>query len=170
MPEHIDDEKILRDPDKMNVFGIQMQAEDFGGGLTMPFYGFRRPCADYFNSNLIIQNFVTCDLSTEVHSVILYDERDQGKGADAVCSLRMRHHLRVIQEWLGNNIQAKLTMTLMEYCVGQNKSVIVMQFFCMLNILFYPLVGILYLVPGHSHMIPDRVIAWTKQSIAGKNL
>jgi hypothetical protein len=42
---------------------VQVQAEDFGGSLTMPHYGYQRPSADYFNSNLLIQNFVIADIT-----------------------------------------------------------------------------------------------------------
>ena len=59
LPKQIADEKILRDVDKFDVSGVQMQAEDLGGRLTMPFYSVRRPSVDYFISNLAIQNFVS---------------------------------------------------------------------------------------------------------------
>ena len=37
---------------------VQIQAEDYGGGIALPHFGYRRPSADYFNSNLMTYNFV----------------------------------------------------------------------------------------------------------------
>ena len=73
---------------------VQIQAEDYGGSIALPHYGYKRPSADYFNSNLMAYNFVVSDISADKNIVYYYDERHQGKGADALCSLRMRYHLR----------------------------------------------------------------------------
>ena len=70
------------------VSSIQLLAEDYGGGIALPHYGFRRPSSDYFNSNLMTYNFVMADITGNVNNVYFYDERHQGKGADALCSLR----------------------------------------------------------------------------------
>ena len=92
----LDDEApILLDTSYNETRGVLLQAEDFGGVIPLPFYGFERPSADYFNSNLLLQNFIQCDISAGMNHVYLYDEREQGKGADAMCSLRMRQHLRL---------------------------------------------------------------------------
>lgn len=69
---------------------VQLQAEDYGGGIALPHYGYRRPSVDYFNSNLMTYNFVIADITTGQNNVFFYDERGQGKGADALCSLRLR--------------------------------------------------------------------------------
>ena len=61
-------------------------------------------------------------------------------------------------------------MTLLDNCVGKNKSQIVMKFQCLLSILFYETVALLYFLPGHTHMQPDRVVAYCKQAIKGRNL
>ena len=63
-----------------------------------------------------------------------------------------------------------LSMSLLDNCVGQNKSQVVMKFFCLLSILFYKTVALMYFLPGHSHMIPDRVVAHCKHAIKGLNL
>ena len=52
---------------------VTVQAQDFGGSLTMPHYGYRRPSADYFNSNLIVQNFVVADITGGVNNIYFYD-------------------------------------------------------------------------------------------------
>ncbi|KAG3047945.1 hypothetical protein PC121_g19772 [Phytophthora cactorum] len=54
---------------------VQILAEDYGGGISMPYYGICRPSADYFNSNLMIQNFVIADVSNGQYNVYFYDER-----------------------------------------------------------------------------------------------
>ena len=54
---------------------VQLQAEDYGGGIALPHYGFRRPSADYFNSNLMGYNFVIADISGGLNNVYFYDER-----------------------------------------------------------------------------------------------
>ena len=56
--------------------GVSLQAEDYGGGLALPHYGFRRPSADYFNSNLMSYNFVVVDITGDINNVYSYDERD----------------------------------------------------------------------------------------------
>ena len=62
----------------------------------MPHFGFRRPSADYFNSNFVLDNFVIADITGDRNNVIFYDERGQGKDADALFSPRIRYHLRKI--------------------------------------------------------------------------
>ncbi|EGZ21046.1 hypothetical protein PHYSODRAFT_492251, partial [Phytophthora sojae] len=42
---------------------------DYGGGISMPYYALCRPSADYFNSNLMIQNFVIADITNEQNNV-----------------------------------------------------------------------------------------------------
>ena len=45
-----------------------------------------------------------------------------------------------------------------------------MQFYAMLQLIFYPQLACLFLKSGHSHMVADRVVAWTKGILRGKNL
>lgn len=55
--------------------------------------------------------------------------------------------------------------------MGQNKSQVVMQFFCMLQLLFYP-DGLMlhYLAAGHGKMACDRVVAVCRQTMRKKSL
>ena len=99
-----------------------------------------------------------------------YDERHQGKGADALCSLRLRHLLAKIKQNQKNGICPKLSMTLLDNCVGQNKSQVVMKFACFISLFFYETVALMYFLPGHTHMIPDRIVADCKNAIKGLNL
>ena len=81
-----------------------------------------------------------------------------------MCSLRINYHLGRVANG------AEVSFSLMDNCVGQNKSNVTMQFAAMLSFLFYKKVVLLYLIPGHSHMLPDRVVAWMKNKIRGKQI
>jgi hypothetical protein len=62
---------------------------------------------------------------------------------------------------------AEVSLSILDNCVGQNKSNVVMKFAAMMSLLFYKKVVLLFLIPGHSHMIADRVVAWMKNAIQG---
>ncbi len=149
---------------------VSLQAEDYGGSIALPHFGFRRPSSDYFNSNLMCYNFIMSDITGKVNNVYLYDERHQGKGADALCSLRLRYHLKKLVQYEEAGVTPQLNMTLLDNCVGQNKSQKVMKFACLLSVLFYDTVALLYFLPGHTHMLPDRVVGQCKRAIKGLNL
>ena len=149
---------------------VLVQAEDFGGSIALPHYGFSRPQADYFNSNLMEHPFVTTNINDNVNYVWFFDERAQDKGADCLCSLRTRYHLMQLDRYADCVFQPRVSVSIMDNCVGQNKSQVVMKFFAMLSVLLYEKVVLLYLLPGHSHMKPDRVVAWVKGAIKGLNL
>ena len=112
---------------------VQLQAEDYGGVIALPHYGFKRPSPDYFNSNLMAYNLFVCDITSGMNSVYLNDERQQGKGADALCSLRMRHCLRKLKKIKESGNMPTLLMTLLEYCVRNYKSQTVMKFYSMFS-------------------------------------
>ena len=149
---------------------VSLQAEDYGGGIALPHYGFRRPSSDYYNSNLMNYSFIVVDITGGCNNLFMYDEREQGKGADALCSLRLRYHLRKVRKYLEAGVKPGLNMSLLDNCVGQNKSQVVMKFACLMSILFYEQVALMYFLPGHTHMVPDRVFGQCKNSIKGLNL
>ena len=103
-------------------------------------------------------NFVIADITTGENNVYFYDERGQGKGADALCSLRLRYHLRKFEQYSKTGQMPKLSMSLLDNCVGQNKSQDVIMFASLLSLLFYEKVAFMYFLPGHTHMHPDRVV------------
>ena len=146
-------------------------AEDYGQGIPFPFFGFRRPQSDYFHCNLMNNVFVLADMSRKKSNVFLYDERCMGKDKDALCSLRLKFHLESIQERrkAGRN-PPTCFISVRDNCVGQNKSNVTMMFDCWLSLCFYERVLVLYLIPGHSHMMADRVVAWVKGAIQHKDL
>ncbi len=69
IPNHYDNKHCDDDGGDSNmtlsivVPQILIQIEDFGGSFTMPHYGHLRPSADYFNSNLMVSNFVVANLT-----------------------------------------------------------------------------------------------------------
>ncbi|OWZ21052.1 Cleavage inducible protein [Phytophthora megakarya] len=78
----------------------------------------------------IIQNFVLVDITNKWNKVYFYDERTQGKNADALCGFRLLFHLATLQNNVRNNITpAEVSFSLMNNCVGQNKSKVVLTFF-----------------------------------------
>ncbi|EEY69501.1 uncharacterized protein PITG_18792 [Phytophthora infestans T30-4] len=118
----------------------------------MPHYGNSRPSADYFNSNLNIQNFVVADITSNRNHVYFYDERAQGKNADALCSLRILHHLSTLQANAINGVPpSEICLSILDNCVGQNKSKVK--------------VVLCFLLRGHSHNIADRVISWCRRAV-----
>ena len=54
--------------------------------------------------------------------------------------------------------------------MGQNKSQVVMKFMSLLSLLFYETVALLFFMPGHTHMVADRVVAHCKGAIKNLNL
>jgi hypothetical protein len=50
---------------------IQIQIEDFGGNFAMLRYGHSRPSANYFNSNLMVLNFVVLTLPIGFEPIVV---------------------------------------------------------------------------------------------------
>ncbi|XP_078732831.1 uncharacterized protein LOC144947479 isoform X1 [Lampetra fluviatilis] len=170
IPDHYDDAEpdfVDSAHESSHLPTIQIQIEEFGGSFAMPHYGHMRPSADYFDSNLMLQNFVLADITSGINNVIFYDERAQGKDADTLCSLRFVYHMRLLAKNPG--AMSKTLVVILDNCVGQNKSQVVFMFFALLSLLFYRKVVLLYLMPGHSHNQADRVVTWCRNSMKGKN-
>ena len=145
---------------------ITVQGEDSGMGIAMPHYGYTRPSTDNYNSNLILNNFVVSDVVTGTNYIYYYDERGQEKGFDALCTLRLKYHL---MKWHGES-PPSISVSFMDNCVGQNKSQNMMKFYAMLSVLFYEEVAALFLISGHSHMLPDRATAHARNSMKMKHI
>ena len=155
-------------PDKPKVI---LEAHDFGGSLPLPHYGYRRPGSDYYESNLMQHNFIICDVGRQENTIMFYDQRDQGKGADACNSMRMRYYLRKLSDLRCKGLKPEKEvslMVLMDNCTGQNKSRAVFQFFCMLSTFFQKVV-LFYFITGHTKMIADRVVALWRNALKRKN-
>jgi len=150
---------------------VSIVAEDYGQGIALPHYGFRRPGSDYFNSNLMMHLYVMADITRGEHNVVIYDERLMGKDRDALCSLRMAQHIAERNRCLENDIvPPKYSIRIRDNCVGQNKSNAVLKLECFLSMSFYERVLVIYLIPGHSHMLPDRVVSWVKKTLNIRNV
>jgi len=149
---------------------VIVRAEDFGGGFALPHYGIKRPSADYYNLNLMMHNFVISDITSNQNFVMFYDERDGDKGADALCSMRLAFNLKQLAAYRKINHKPTALFGIYDNCVGQNKSQVVMKFNIMLSVLFYERTVANYLVSGHTHMIPDRVVSWWKRHVKNVNL
>lgn len=115
---------------------------------------------------MILHQFVIADVSTNSNIVKYYDERGQGKGGDAVCSLRIGYHINKFQQ----ESPPKHSISVRDNCVGQNKSNDTMKFDAFLSLCFYESVTSIYLKAGHSHMKPDVVVAWTRNALSGLNV
>jgi hypothetical protein len=105
----------------------------------------------------MMQNFIISNITANRNNVLIYDERRQGKGADAMCSLRLLFHLRLRKKRA--NRSPKMLLLILDNCVGQNKSKVVFMFYALLSLLFYDKAALLFLIPGHSHNQTDRVVA-----------
>ena len=118
----------------------------------------------------MVSNFVVDNLTSDYGDVILYNERAQGKDADALCSLSFMYYVNKFKAFRQRGqTPPKILVAVLNNCVGHNKSQVVMQFFALLSILFYEKVVVIYLIPGHSHNTADRIIAWCRNAMKGKN-
>lgn len=152
---------------------VRLQCEDFAGNLQLPWFGLHRPATDYYSSDLSIYMFVISHMTTGINHVYLYDERIMGKNCDALCSLRFLYHMRLYVEARKDNkimSQPNTLYLIMDNCVGQNKSQGVFMFMALLSLTFYKKVVLHFLVSGHSHMCPDRVVSHAKRSIGVANI
>ena len=117
--------------------------------------------------------FVISNLTNGKNHVYLYDERAMGKNADALCTVRFIYNMRMHEKARAAKRLLSEPDTLyiiMDNCVGQNKSQAVLMFMLFLSQLFYKRVVCHYLVSGHSHMCPDRVVSHAKRSIGINNV
>jgi hypothetical protein len=171
LPDYVDDDDSDSGASQGVPDSILLVAEDFGQGIALPHYGHVRPSCDYFNSNLMLNMYVMADISRNENSVFLYDERCQKKDKDALCSLRLSFHLEQLNRCRQENRSPpEYFVSIRDNCVGQNKSNVTLKLASYLSLSFYKRVLIVYLIPGHSHMIADRVVAWAKRAISGNNL
>jgi hypothetical protein len=60
----------------------------------MPLYGYQCPSTNYFNSYLMVQNFVIADVTNGTIDIYFYNLRAERKDGSALCSLRMAYHYK----------------------------------------------------------------------------
>ena len=103
------------------------------------------------------------DISCGENKVIMHDKRLIGKDKDVLSLLRMKYHIENAERCAYKGwAQPEVHISIRDNCVGQNKSNATMQFDCFMAMFFYKRVIIIYLIPGHSYMIADRVVIWVK--------
>lgn len=147
---------------------VDLMCQDFGGGLVIPHFGEERPSRDYFVSNLKLQVKVIANIGADINTVMVWDDRGQGKDIDAMGSARLRYELKRRD---GKPLGTDRLFQIMDNCVGQNKSQALFMLYALLSITLYPMgIALLFLLPGHSHMACDRVVSWLRASIKGVNL
>ena len=145
----------------------EVLCQDFGGSQTMPSIGVRQASMEYYLSNLTWNSFHTYNCLTGAMDCQSYDERTAGKGADAMCSLRLWYYLHVS---LISTQRPEHLIFIMGNCVGQNKSQDVMKFYALMSAVFYTTVTIIFLPPGHSHNAADRCHAILRNSLRGRDI
>lgn len=109
----------------------------------------------------MLHNFVLY-INEDSNHVSFYDERRQGNGVDALYNLRIHNLLsyRISPRHIILHFLASYLMNLLDNCVGQNKSTMVMKFFAMFFVIFFQKVIFLYLILSHSHMKADHIVVW----------
>lgn len=150
---------------------LLVMAEDFGAGIPMPFFGCKRPNADYYLSNLTVHMFNACDLTSKRNSVFLYDERTAGKGGDHLCSIRWALYTTQLKAQHAAAVpphDGLLRVT--DNCVAQNKSAQCFMFDSFLELVLGLTVGCHFLIAGHSHMKPDSTTSHVKATMRGRNV
>jgi hypothetical protein len=172
LPDHIDDPANGDNAvDALVAGAVFFTAEDFGGGIACPHFGFRRASKDYYLSNLVIRVFVQCDISHDRHHVTLYDERLITAEGEAMCTLRFCGHLHHRQQCRSDGVVLpSVHISARDNCVGQNKSNITCKFDCLMSMLFYNTVLAINYLPGHSHMVCNRVTSHVKATMKRSNL
>ena len=81
-------------------------------------------------------------------------------------TLRLKYNLMKIHQ----DSPPTISVSILDNCVGQNKSQRMMKFYCLLSVCFYNEVAALFLISGHSHMLPDRAAAHAKRALKLKNV
>ena len=82
----------------------------------------------------------------------------------------MRHHLARLERYRAAEKTPLAFLGIFDNCVGQNKSNVTMQLMCLLSVIAYMEVAALFFIPGHSHMLNDRVWGWCKRTLNRKNV
>ena len=116
---------------------VLMQGEDFMGSIAVPIYGHERPSSDYFNSNLMLHAFVVANIGSKTNYVWCFDERGQGKGADCMCSLRMKYHILQWDHYRDKERRPTVSISVLDNCCAQIKSQLTMKFYCLLILNYF---------------------------------
>ena len=110
----------------------------FGAGLALPRYGGDQSNADYYASNLIVNNmnFVNCANSECV--IYYYEERVAGKNGNSVTSLRWKNLCQFIIQKKEQELLPTAEVKILDNCVGQNKSNTTHKFSMLVSLFIFP--------------------------------
>ncbi|POM67055.1 Hypothetical protein PHPALM_16997 [Phytophthora palmivora] len=115
------------------------------------------PFVDCFNNNLIIHRFGVVDITSKRNNLYFYGEHAQGKGAD---------NLSTLQRDAQNGAKpAENSFSLLDNCVGQTNQSGLDVFCDVIGVVLIEENDAQCLLPGHSHSIVDRTIAWCRYAI-----
>lgn len=103
LPDYIDNgletlekaNQVHEDLNQEPVPTILIQAgKNFGGSLALSQIGYNRPSTNYFNSNLILHQFISCYINENSNHVSFHDKR--GKGANTLCNIRIYNLVKLL--------------------------------------------------------------------------
>ena len=150
---------------------LRVTVQDFGAGLALPRYGGDQPNADYYASNLVVNNmnFVNCANGECV--IYYYDERVAGKDGNSVTSLRWKNLCQFIIQKKEQELLPTAEVKILDNCVGQNKSNTTHKFSMLVSLFIFPDgVTDIYFKVGHSHNASDIKTAHANKAMGKKNL
>ena len=148
---------------------LSITIETYGSDTPLPHYGMNTPTSDYFNSSLHLRNMNIIDPSTGSSSIFLYDERNGGKDANSVCSVRWEAlKIRQHKHFIHNKKPAEHHVGIYE---NSYKSNTIFKFEVLQTVLgFYKTKNKLYLLPGHSHSSAEAKTAEINRCLDKKHL
>ena len=77
---------------------LRVTVQDYGAGIALPRYSASQPNADYYASNLTLNNMNFVNCANGVCDIYYYDERVAGKDGNSVSSLRWNNLCQFIIE------------------------------------------------------------------------
>jgi len=149
----------------------RFRSEDFNGSFTMPHYGLRGHWLIILIPIWWFQIFLLLTLPTTVPTCFFMTNEREARmwmrcATCGLCTIYSNKFKMMLER---KQVTSKIMVVILDNCVEQNKSQLVMQFFALLSIMFYTKVVLIYLIPWHSHNSADWIIAWCCNAMKGKN-
>jgi hypothetical protein len=95
LPDIYNDSEEAEQPRPLSALDRDMlvflQCQDYAGNFPMPSLGCIVPGSEYYASKLHLYCMIMSDLHTGMNKAYVYDQRDMGKGVDALCSLKKKY-------------------------------------------------------------------------------
>ena len=148
---------------------LRVTVQDYGAGIALPRYSASQPNADYYASNLTLNNMNFVNCANGVCDIYYYDERVAGKDGNSVSSLRWNNLCQFIIERKEDLPTAEVKI--LDNCSGQNKSNTTHKYSMLTSLLIFPDgVTDIYFKVGHSHNTSDLKTAHANKAMGKKNL